>query len=326
MRAALAPKVVPHLAMWNASGTPWLVGTDNEREINASRVLRQLRAATSRPGTELTGSGYLSHTAKIFIKNKFDGGVGFDCVVATMPSEAARAAILTPASQLPPQAIHAGFPQAAPVHCVTVAVGQLRDGIEQKPALLQVMFVAKELFFRTGRALTSSWEEGTVDGLLHGLLYPSLVPVVAQDDSDVSQAYRLQLANQITRAADKLGSVIEVSKMGLQYTQEETMQGLVGFVAGKPEEIRNLPYQMKLWTGGYVEVDGVVAPEMIVCELNWFLAVKQENQHRCAMTYAPTCLWPRRGGGRRWIMCCVCARWRTRDGGKCRSPFGDVAR
>ena len=76
----------------------------------------------------------------------------------------------------------------------------------------------------------------------------------------MSQAYRLQLANQITRAADKLGSVIEVSKMGLQYTQEETMQGLVGFVAGKPEEIRNLPYQMKLWTGGYVEVDGVVAP------------------------------------------------------------------
>ena len=93
MEAELLQKVAPTLALWNAPGSAWLKGSAQEREVNASRALRAVRLATGRKGTELTGAGYFTHTAKIYIQNKFDGGAGFDCVLATMPSEEARAAV-----------------------------------------------------------------------------------------------------------------------------------------------------------------------------------------------------------------------------------------
>ena len=104
LKDQLVTAVAPQLVIWNVPGTPWLQGSESERNVNASRLLKALRviaaseanANAPAPAVAVVDSGFFCHESTIHIANRRDGQEGWNCIVLNAPSAEARDALLVP--------------------------------------------------------------------------------------------------------------------------------------------------------------------------------------------------------------------------------------
>ena len=184
LKGRMETAVAPQIVIWNVPGTAWLQGSENERNVNASRLLKALRgAATQEVGEHavaVTDSGFFCHESVIHIANRRDGQEGWNCIVVNAPTAEARDALFVPVMR--DSTRRPGFEHCVQVHTVTLTFGQLSNKQEQPPSAVTIEFVQRENFFKTWEAVRDGWREGAADGLTRGLAHPKLVPRVQQTD------------------------------------------------------------------------------------------------------------------------------------------------